>query len=231
VKGTIRRIAGLGFSLAVLAPQPAFAETIQLEPQHGIFMLPVRINDAITIPFVLDSGSGDISVPEDVFKTLIRTRTVTESDLLAPETYVLADGSKHLRKRFVLHELRVGDHVVNDVTASVAPDKADPLLGQSFLSKLPGWTIDNAQHALVLGDAKPPNDYFANITPAPPPGAIPPPPGLTLKPPHPMPPASFDPSKPYTGIRNYTDGGHYEGEFLNDKRSGRGSTTWANGDR
>ena len=88
-----------------------------------------------------------LSVPEDVFKTLIRTRTVTESNLLTPETYVLADGSKQLRQRFVLHELRVGGHTVNDVTASVAPDKADPLLGQSFLSKLPGWTVDNERHA------------------------------------------------------------------------------------
>jgi hypothetical protein len=32
-------------------------------------MVPVRINDAITIPFVLDSGAGDISVPEDVSGT------------------------------------------------------------------------------------------------------------------------------------------------------------------
>jgi hypothetical protein len=35
--------------------------------------------------------------------------------------------------------------------ASVAPDKADPLLGQSFLGKLPGWAIDNTKHTLVIG--------------------------------------------------------------------------------
>jgi hypothetical protein len=114
----------------------------------------LRINDAVTIPFVLDSGAGDISVPEDVFKTLMRTRTVTESDLLTPGTYVLADGSEHLQQRFVLHELRVGHHVVNNVTASVAPDKADPLLGQSFLKKLPAWTVDNERHVLFLNNGK-----------------------------------------------------------------------------
>jgi len=47
--------------------------------------------------------------------------------------------------------LRVGEHVIKDIVASVAPDKADPLLGQSFLGKLPGWTIDNTKHTLVIG--------------------------------------------------------------------------------
>src|SRR5204862_2602002 len=144
-----RLIAGL--SLVVLAMPRAAAESIQLEEVHGVYMVPVRINDAITIPFVLDSGAADISMPEDVFKTLLRTRTVTESDFLAPGTYVMADGSNHLKQRFVLHELRVGDHVAKDVIASVAPDKADPLLGQNFLKKIPAMTMDNTQHTLGCG--------------------------------------------------------------------------------
>jgi len=114
-------------------------------------MLPVRINDAVTIPFVLDSGASDVSVPEDVFKTLLRTRTVTESDLLSPGTYINADGAGRSKQRFTLHELRVGDQVIRDIVASVAPDKADPLLGQSFLGQLPGWAIDNTKHTFVIG--------------------------------------------------------------------------------
>ena len=62
----------------------------------------------------------------------------------------MGDGSKRLEQRFILHELRVGDRVVKNVVASVAPDKADPLLGQSFLGTLPRWAIDNTQHALVI---------------------------------------------------------------------------------
>jgi clan AA aspartic protease (TIGR02281 family) len=145
-----------GLILTMLAA-PAFSENIQIEESHGVYMLPVRINDTITIPFVLDSGAGDVSVPEDVFKTLIRTRTVTENDFREPGVYVAADGSKRMEPRFILHEVRVGDHVVKDVVASVAPDKADPLLGQSFLNKLPTWTMDNTRHTLVFGStASPP---------------------------------------------------------------------------
>jgi len=143
-------------ALLTLATLPATADSVQLEELHGVYMVPVRVNDAITIPFILDSGAADISVPEDLFKTLIRTRTVSEADFLAPGTYVMADGSRHSELRFILHELRVGDHVVKDVVASVATDKADPLLGQSFLKKLPTWTLDNARHTLVFGDDVPP---------------------------------------------------------------------------
>jgi hypothetical protein len=133
------------------APGLAAAETIELVREHGVFMVPVRINDAVTIPFVLDSGAGDVLVPEDVFKTLLRTGTVTESDFREPRVYVMGDGSEQLEQRFILHEVRVGDHVVKDVIASVAPDKADPLLGQSFLGALPGWAINNMPLALVIG--------------------------------------------------------------------------------
>jgi hypothetical protein len=86
-------IAALAVLVLSAVPFVAVAETVRLEREHGVFMVPVRINDTVTIPFVLDSGAGDVSIPEDVFKTLLRTRTITESDFLAPGTYIIADGS------------------------------------------------------------------------------------------------------------------------------------------
>jgi hypothetical protein len=130
----------------------AASDTIQLEQQGGAYLVAVRINDAITLNFVLDTGATDVAIPEDVFLTLKRTGTIKKSDFVGPGTYVLADASEQPSERFVLHEVRVGDHVVRNVIADVAPVKGDPLLGQSFLSKLPAWTIDNQRHALVLND-------------------------------------------------------------------------------
>jgi predicted aspartyl protease len=115
----------------------AAADTIQLEEQGGTYLVAVRINDAITLNFVLDTGAADVAIPEDVFLTLKRTGTIKKSDFIGPGTYVLADGSEQPSERFVLHEVRVGDHVVRNVIANVAPVKGDPLLGQSFLSQLP----------------------------------------------------------------------------------------------
>lgn len=138
-------VAGLVAGLIILTtlPTSALPESIPLVQSGGVYMVPVRINDTITIPFILDSGAADISVPEDVFKTLRRTGTVTESDLLPPGTYINADGLASAKQRFTLHQLRVGDRVITDIVASVAPDKAEPLLGQSFLQKLPTWSMDN----------------------------------------------------------------------------------------
>ena len=132
--------------------RPAAAESIQLERQGGVYMLPVRINNSMTLPFVLNSGASEVSIPADVFLTLTRTGTVKPNDFVGTGKYILADGSEQATQRFVLHELRVGDHAIRNVIASVVPVKGDPLLGQSFLARLPAWKIDNARHTLVLND-------------------------------------------------------------------------------
>jgi TPR repeat protein len=138
--------------LLVLLSRSAVGETVQLRCPGGTCLVPVRINDAITLNFVLDSGAADVAIPVDVFLTLMRTGTVKTSDFIGTTTATLADGSTQLVKRFLLRELRVGGRVVRNVTASMLPVKGAPLLGQSFLSKLPAWTIDNRRHLLVLND-------------------------------------------------------------------------------
>ncbi len=136
--------------LLLLLSRLAGAETIPLQCRGGTCLIPVRMNNAITINFLLDSGSALVMIPADVVLTLVRTGTVNDGDFIAPVTATLADGSKRVIKRFILHELRVGSQVVRNVSAGVNPVQGPPLLGQSFLSKLPAWMIDNQQHALVL---------------------------------------------------------------------------------
>ena len=140
-------------SSPLIYPVTAHAETVQLIHEGGEYLVPVRINGAIILPFILDTGATSVVIPGDVFLTLRRTGTVRESDHLASGTAVLADGSEHSVERYLLHELKVGDHVVGNVIATVSPARGDPLLGQSFLSRLPGWAIDNLQHALIIGDS------------------------------------------------------------------------------
>jgi predicted aspartyl protease len=53
-----------------------------------------------------------------------------------------------------LREVQVGTHVIKDVVANVVPIEGDPLLGQSFLSRLPSWSIDNYSHVLNLGGSQ-----------------------------------------------------------------------------
>jgi hypothetical protein len=56
-------IARLFFALLLAAPvHPAISETIQLQRQGGTYMVPVRINETIILPFVVDSGSAEVSI-------------------------------------------------------------------------------------------------------------------------------------------------------------------------
>jgi gag-polyprotein putative aspartyl protease len=159
--------------LVLITPvSSAIAETIELVHQGGDYLVPVQINRAILLPFVLDTGATNVVIPADVFLTLRRTGTVKNSGYVGTGTAILADGSEHPREQYLLRELRVGDHVVRNVVASVSPVKGEPLLGQSFLSKLPSWTIDNERHALIFHDKGSPtgNQQEAAIgipTPAP----------------------------------------------------------------
>jgi hypothetical protein len=112
--------------------------------------VPVRINDALTLNFTLDSGASDVLIPADAVMTLLRTETLSLSDFIGAKTYVLADGSKLPSMRFRLRELRVGGHRLENVTASAGPPTSEPLLGQSFLSRSRSSTLDNRRHVLVL---------------------------------------------------------------------------------
>jgi clan AA aspartic protease (TIGR02281 family) len=127
-------------------------DEVRLQQYSGVFAVPVVINRAVSIPFVLDSGASEVQLPAEVVLTIIRTGTLSEGDFIGQSSYVLADGSTLRSPRFNIREMRVGEYVVRNVTASVGPAvTSDALLGQSFLSKLSSWALDNRRHVLVLG--------------------------------------------------------------------------------
>jgi hypothetical protein len=124
--------------------------SIKMEKEGGVYIVPVRFNDTITLSAIVDSGASDVSVPADVVSTLIRTKTITDQDFLGQQTYVLADGSKVPSARFRIRSMKVGNKTVEDVIASVASANGAILLGQSFLNRFKTWSVDNEQHTLTL---------------------------------------------------------------------------------
>lgn len=143
-----------------------FAESIPLRHEDGTFLVPVLVNDTITLDFIIDTGAGDVSIPADVFSTLVRTGTVEQSDFVDTRLYRLADGSEQRFQRFRIRSLRVGSLELRDVIASVAPETGILLLGQSFLSRLRSWSIDNDRHLLIFNES--PGADVAPSTAAPP---------------------------------------------------------------
>lgn len=130
---------------------PASGE-IALETDGGAYRLPVRINGATTVDFVLDTGASLVVLPKDVVDALTASGAVAAGDLLGPARYVTADGKRHKGTSLLLRRLDVAGRTVTNVMAIVAPAKAEALLGQSFLAKFRSWTLDNRRHVLIIGE-------------------------------------------------------------------------------
>jgi clan AA aspartic protease (TIGR02281 family) len=145
-------------NLQALGINDVFVETraeqpkITVKEHGGTFTVPVEINGTITLPFTVDSGAADVSIPADVFSTLVRTGTIRESDIIGKQTYTLADGSKSEAPTFLIRSLKVGAKVVENVKGSVAPAQGSLLLGQSFLGRFRSWSIENKTNELRLND-------------------------------------------------------------------------------
>lgn len=125
-------------------------DEVQIERRGDAYYVPVRINDTITLPFLLDTGASDIVIPADVALTMVRAGALTSGDLIGRSRYRLADGSEAVSDVVSLRELQVGEHSVRNVTASISPLQGEPLLGQSFLSKFGTVTLDYRRLVLIL---------------------------------------------------------------------------------
>lgn len=138
-----------------LDPEPtstpaADAMGVEMKSEGGVFKVPVELNGAITLKFVVDSGAADVFIPRDVFDTLVRAETIKEGDFLPESTYVLADGSTVKHQRFILRSIKVGETTFSNIEATVAEARAPLLLGQSFLSKLKEWKFGNTSGRLIF---------------------------------------------------------------------------------
>jgi clan AA aspartic protease (TIGR02281 family) len=131
----------------------AYSESIPLIHEHGTLQVPVVINGKISLNFTIDSGATDVSIPATVFSTLARNGTVSREDILDKRMYKLADGSGEISQRFRIRSLRVGKLEVRDVIASVGDSGGLLLLGQSFLSRLKSWSIDNERQTLLITES------------------------------------------------------------------------------
>ena len=144
--------AGLALALFACPAMAAEddAQTIPVEPHNGAFVVPALLNGVLAEKFIVDSGAADVSIPADVASALKRVGAMTSADFLGTRNYMMADGSLVPSEIYRLASLRIGGMVMHDVTVRVAAEKSDLLLGQSFLSRLKSWSMDNARRVMVL---------------------------------------------------------------------------------
>ena len=136
----------------VAGPQRTNTEEIPFQVSGKNLYVHVRINGTITIPFILDTGANDLAIPVAVATTLARAGALERSDLLGAGRYSLADGSTQTMPRVVIREVEVGRQTIKNVSATINPAAAEPLLGQSFLARFGTVMIDYRRHLLVLAN-------------------------------------------------------------------------------
>jgi clan AA aspartic protease (TIGR02281 family) len=131
-------------------PPNRSTDEVTIERHGNTYTVPVRVNQTITLPFILDTGATDLVIPADVALTLIRAGALTSDDFSGKTRYSMANGSDQVSDLVIIREVQVGDHIVRNVTALVSPPAGDLLLGQSFLSKFGTVTLDYKRLVLVL---------------------------------------------------------------------------------
>ena len=141
---------GPPFQPTQLSPPTEGSQEIKIERRGDTYRVPVRINQTITLPFLLDTGASDLVIPADVALTLIRAGALNSGDFVGKDRYRLANGSEEVSDLVVIREVQVGDYAVRNVTATISPPQGEPLLGQSFLSKFGAVTLDYKRLVLVL---------------------------------------------------------------------------------
>jgi hypothetical protein len=100
---------------------------IKMKSVGGVYTVPVRFNDAITLDATVDSGAADVIVPAYILKTLINAKTVTQKDLLDRTTILIANGSEMATQRFRIRYLQVGNRVSRPMRADFKDLNALPL--------------------------------------------------------------------------------------------------------
>jgi len=128
---------------------------VKLIKKGGVYEVPVILNDALSIYFILDSGASDVSISPDVALTLIRTKTIKSTDWLPGAYYKFADGTTAKSERFKLKSVKIGNIELNNVTCSISNSiEAPMLLGQSALQKLKKYSIDYDNNVMIFNNTE-----------------------------------------------------------------------------
>jgi hypothetical protein len=119
--------------------------------KDDLFEVAAELNDAIKLKFILDSGASDVSVPPNIVKSLIESGNLKQTDFYGEQEYRLADGSTIKSSTFIIHKLKIGDLVFEEIKASIGSSNDAPLLlGQNLLKKFGTVTLDYYNNKLVI---------------------------------------------------------------------------------
>ena len=141
------------FSFLILAPDfSGLADEILLTERNGVYVVPVTLNDSITVEGILDTGASEMFIPFNVIAKLIQSRSIAMKDILKEGVYTLADGSINAKERVNIAKILIGDTTFYNISAIVGAKNSQLLIGQNLLHTFDNYGIDNKRKILTLNN-------------------------------------------------------------------------------
>ncbi|WP_262967254.1 retropepsin-like aspartic protease [Methylobacter psychrophilus] len=138
------------FCLLILAFSfNSLGDEIALTEHNGVYIMPITLNDSITVNGILDTGASEMFIPFNVIALLIQSKSIAIKDILKEGFYKLADGSTKIRERVNITKIVIGNNTFHNISAIVGANNSEILIGQSLLKNL-SYHVDNNKKILTL---------------------------------------------------------------------------------
>jgi len=146
-------------ALSAPRPEPAVAPAAPAAPARtgedsvGIVNLGKAVFVQVTLGdqpalMQIDTGASTMLVTQSMAERLL---SAGEADPGPEATYTMADGRRTNARQIIIHEVRLGSHILANVTAGVGSDSAAALLPFSVLNRVGRFTIDTTDNKLIFG--------------------------------------------------------------------------------
>lgn len=108
----------------------------------GIYTIPCEVN-GLKLRFVFDTGASEVHLSLIEAAFMLKNGFIDEDDFIGKGNYLMADGSIAENSIINLREIKIGNVVINNVTACISSNiEASLLLGQSAIRKLGPYSIN-----------------------------------------------------------------------------------------
>jgi clan AA aspartic protease (TIGR02281 family) len=124
---------------------------VKLGVWHSTHTIEAVVNGHQTF-FTLDTGASLVVLPRSILGKMRAEGSIGSSDFVRYATIVDASGNTARDPVYLLHSVTVGGITVHDVECGFGEDEDTLLLGLSFLSRLPSYSIDNRTNEFVIGN-------------------------------------------------------------------------------
>ena len=122
--------------------------TIPMIPDGSIYRMPCEIN-GLPLKFIFDTGASDVSISKTEAIFMIKNDFIEVEDLKDKVSYSMANGDIQEGVELLLKEVKVGDIILNNVSATIVDnDNAPILLGQSVLNQLGVLIVDYSKNEM-----------------------------------------------------------------------------------